>query len=181
MQDSSPDDLRTWGLEAWVYCAALITPALNSARTDLTNSSPNINTKRQRVGSSQTSNITRAVCSSAGWPVCSETQRDVTVPVTVPDSPCHSKLCRDTEATWGGAHRALWPRLLRVAPHQCCRPSLPVRPCSYSLSLRFSFLFRNTGIIPIVVVEELGRLNDLIFAKSIRPAPASLHIQYSAC
>lgn len=131
MQDSSPDDLRTQGLEAWVYCAALITPALNSARTDLTNSSPNINTKRQREGSSQTSNITRAVCSSAGWPVRSETQRDVTVPVTVPDSPCHSKLCCDTEATWGSAHGALWPRLLQVA----LPPVLPALTACATLQL----------------------------------------------
>ena len=83
VQDSSSDNLMTRGLEAWVYCEALITPALNSARTELTNSSPNINTKRQRVDSSQTSNVTHAVCSSAGWHVCSETPKGC-------DSPCHS-------------------------------------------------------------------------------------------
>ena len=72
VQDSSSDSLGTRGLEAW----ALITPALNSARTDLTNSSsPDINTKRQRVDSSQASNVTRTVRGSAGWPVCSETPK----------------------------------------------------------------------------------------------------------
>ena len=164
VQDSSSDSLGTRGLEAWVYCAALITPALNSARTDLTNSSsPDINTKRQRVDSSQASNVTRTVRGSAGWPVCSETPKGR-------DSPWRSwpqqallghrsRLGRRAEP-WG-LDSCRWPS------HQRCRPSLPAGPWSYSPSLSLSFLFSNMGII-LIVVEESGRWNDLIFAKSYK-------------